>query len=977
MGLRTKAWLFFGVGLIGLVVAVLLILELGVLRRFASFEESSLRRDVHRALRTVEAEAAHLDTIVLDWAEWDPSYDFLDTGDVDFVRTNLNDDTFRSLDVSLVAYVRGSGAVTWGQVFDETTEHAAPIPPAVRERLVETVKVLLSQRRTGRARGVCLFPDTTRLLAMRPILRSDGSGPSNGVLVMGRTLERELLAHLGATLDLDLALQRADALAFGSDFAGVAPRLDAGKRIGTLAPSERTISGYGLLQDLLGRPAGILRVTQDREIAAHGRAIARYLLLSLVAAMVVTALAVQLVLERGVISRLATLGERLREIGRRADASARVVASGRDEVTQLAGGINSMLGDLQRAEASVRASEERYRAIVEDQAELICRWRPATGTLVFANRAFRHFFGLPGDTPSDGGADGALGDAPSGLVQAARSVSRAEQATTFVLAHPCSGAARWVQWSNRALAAPDSDLLEVQSVGRDVTRQRLLEETLTHSEREACQLLQGPNEVSLLTDLGGSVLASTQATASRLGLTLARVVGARMAELMGPEGATRWRSNAEQAIATGAPALYQERIGGRSFMVAIVPSPRSPGLAEHLATVAHDITDSQRAEQAEQRLSLATSRAEELQGELRERTRLEEALRDAQTAFLEMSRSVNSVVWITDVASGRVTYVSPGYEHIWGRTSESLYEDSTSFLAGIHPDDRSVVAGGTESGSPVPLAEVELRVMRPDGSQRWVRHRRLRLAGASEESGKVISLAEDISDRKAMEEASRRLEAQLRLLARRLDDAREEERRKLATWIHDEIGQMLTALRMDLTWLHKRLHPRAPELQQAFAEMDAMIAHNVGAVQLVCAELRPAVLADLGPLAAIEWLVDQFRRRSQIRITFTAAAEDAQLPEGVSLTLFRIVQEALTNIARHAGATAAHVELTAAEGEVVLRISDDGRGVRAEEISGARALGILGMRERVLAHGGQLDVGRGPAGGTVVTARIRHAWVPA
>ena len=312
MGLRTKAWLFFGVGLIGLVVAVLLILELGVLRRFASFEESSLRRDVHRALRTVEAEAAHLDTIVLDWAEWDPSYDFLDTGDVDFVRTNLNDDTFRSLDVSLVAYVRGSGAVTWGQVFDETTEHAAPIPPAVRERLVETVKVLLSQRRTGRARGVCLFPDTTRLLAMRPILRSDGSGPSNGVLVMGRTLERELLAHLGATLDLDLALQRADALAFGSDFARVAPRLDARQRIATLAPSERTISGYGLLQDLLGRPAGILRVTQDREIAAHGRAIARYLLLSLVAAMVVTALAVQLVLERGVISRLASSATRVR-----------------------------------------------------------------------------------------------------------------------------------------------------------------------------------------------------------------------------------------------------------------------------------------------------------------------------------------------------------------------------------------------------------------------------------------------------------------------------------------------------------------------------------------------------------------------------------------------------------------------------------------------------------------------------------------
>ena len=420
------------------------------------------------------------------------------------------------------------------------------------------------------------------------------------------------------------------------------------------------------------------------------------------------------------IARRATLGHRLRESARLADTTARVEVSGRDEVSQLGAGINGMLTALQSAQASVRASEKRYRAVVEDQAELICRWRPS-GEIVFSNRAYARYFAPAADGAGDGRVP-ASRHAHATLVATAISLTAEEPAATVLLEHPGDGKARWVQWSNQALFDADGALAEVQSVGRDVTRQQ------------------------------------------------------------------------------------------------------------------------------------------ELGDDAHSRARLEAALRDAQDAFLDLSRSVNSVVWICAAAPAKVTYVNPAYEHVWGRTCESLYEDPESYLLGFHPDDRGLVATCDAGGRVTNGADCELRLVRPDGSQRWVHLRRFPL-GDHANGERVIYLAEDISERKRIEAQSRQLEAQLRLLARRLDGAREAERRKLATWIHDEIGQMLTALRMDLAWLQKRLRPRSPEVQAAFAEMDTMIARNVGEVQHVTAELRPAVLEDLGLLPAMEWLIDQMRRR--------------------------------------------------------------------------------------------------------------------
>jgi PAS domain S-box-containing protein len=360
----------------------------------------------------------------------------------------------------------------------------------------------------------------------------------------------------------------------------------------------------------------------------------------------------------------------------------------------------------------------------------------------------------------------------------------------------------------------------------------------------------------------------------------------------------------------------------------------------------------------------------ELQKELQERARVEEALHDTQTVFYQITQSLREVLWIRDMGSQRFTYVSPGYEAIWGRSCDSLYQEPRSFLDSVHPDDRLRVEEETVGGKALLTKVHEYRVVRPSGEVRWVVARRFMAPGEAGSGPRIIGLVEDITERKEMEAQSRRLEEELRLLARRLDAAREEERRKLSLWIHDEIGQMLTAVRMDLSWVHRKLPARNPELKARLVELQGLLEENIGAVQRVTAELRPTLLEDLGLKAAVEWQLEQFARRTGITTELEFLLEESELDRAVSLVLFRIVQEALTNVARHAQASSTRVELEPCEEGVRLQVVDNGRGIREEEAAGPGALGILGMRERIAAHGGKLEIRARRSGGTALLVTI-------
>jgi len=230
----------------------------------------------------------------------------------------------------------------------------------------------------------------------------------------------------------------------------------------------------------------------------------------------------------------------------------------------------------------------------------------------------------------------------------------------------------------------------------------------------------------------------------------------------------------------------------------------------------------------------------------------------------------------------------------------------------------------------------------------------------------------DITRRKEYEDLLARQQAELREISARVLEAREEEKTLLARELHDELGQLLTALKMNLAWLRERLPAGAADLADKAAQMDAVLDRTVGSVRRISAELRPLMLDDLGLADAIAWLTEEFSKNSGIPCRLAAPAEGALagVDRRVAITLYRVLQESLTNVARHSGARTARVTLAEADGILELAVEDDGRGIVEADLAGKRSLGLKGMSERVRYLGGEAEIGPAPKRGTIVRVRV-------
>jgi PAS domain S-box-containing protein len=227
----------------------------------------------------------------------------------------------------------------------------------------------------------------------------------------------------------------------------------------------------------------------------------------------------------------------------------------------------------------------------------------------------------------------------------------------------------------------------------------------------------------------------------------------------------------------------------------------------------------------------------------------------------------------------------------------------------------------------------------------------------------------DITLRKQAEDALRRSQRELRELSARVLEAREEEKAHIARELHDELGQLLTALKMDLGWLRERL-PADAALAARAAEMGALLDRTVTATRRISADLRPMMLDDLGLADAAAWLVDDFTKRSGIGCRIELPEELQEVSKAVGTAVYRAIQESLTNIARHAGAKNAWVSLAVEDGALQVEVEDDGRGISPADQAKARSLGLRGMRERIGFLGGTLEISRPPRGGTRVRLRV-------
>jgi signal transduction histidine kinase len=223
------------------------------------------------------------------------------------------------------------------------------------------------------------------------------------------------------------------------------------------------------------------------------------------------------------------------------------------------------------------------------------------------------------------------------------------------------------------------------------------------------------------------------------------------------------------------------------------------------------------------------------------------------------------------------------------------------------------------------------------------------------------------------EEQLRESHERLRQLSVYLQTVREEERTRIAREVHDELGQALTGCKLDLAWIASKL-PKEKDLKPLQEKTRALVAHidsTIKMVRRIATELRPGILDHLGLAEALEWQANEFQTRTGIKCDVHASLRDLSLDQDLNTAFFRIFQETLTNIIRHAGATQVTVHLKEREERIILEVKDNGRGISKEEISNTQSMGLLNMRERAGLLGGDFKISPGAGGkGTKVTVSI-------
>jgi len=361
----------------------------------------------------------------------------------------------------------------------------------------------------------------------------------------------------------------------------------------------------------------------------------------------------------------------------------------------------------------------------------------------------------------------------------------------------------------------------------------------------------------------------------------------------------------------------------------------------------------------------------EVQGVGRDITLLkqaEEALRRSEERLNLALNASKMGVWEWDLVSDTV-YWSPQCYAIHG--NQEFDNTPAAFFRMVHAEDLARVRGEIERALAANKDYIaEFRVLRQDGEVRWLSDHGRPSFDAQGRPVRLAGTVLDITDRKLAEEHLNRLNEKMGDLNAHLETVREQERLAISREIHDEVGQTLTALKLDLSWIHHRVAAGLPELVDRLNEMRTGLDYLIAKAQHITAELRPPLLDNLGLPAAIEWQVRQFRKRSGLECRLVLPQETLPLDEKTATTVMRIFQEAMTNILRDAQATLVQVSLYFGPDYLELEINDNGAGIPPQEVTSPTAYGLMGMQERArLCHGDLEIVGR-PGKGTTVTLTV-------
>jgi PAS domain S-box-containing protein len=353
------------------------------------------------------------------------------------------------------------------------------------------------------------------------------------------------------------------------------------------------------------------------------------------------------------------------------------------------------------------------------------------------------------------------------------------------------------------------------------------------------------------------------------------------------------------------------------------------------------------------------------------RQQAEAALHKSARQYCHLLQNSQELICVHDL-EGILRTVNPAAARSLGYApQECIGRNLQEFLA---PSTRHLFGAYLELLQQQRMHDGRMRVVTRTGDERvWAYH-----TVYLEEAGEppyVLGHAQDITERLAAEQALHRSQQRIWELATHLQERQEAERQRIAREIHDELGQALTGFKMDIAWLARHLVTVPTSCQDHLSGMTAHVEALLDTVRRIGTALRPNMLDELGLVAAMEYQLQEARRRTGLTYVLTLPAEEIIMEPACATALFRIFQEALTNVMRHAEASTVTVLVTRQPDRLLLEVVDDGKGIAAEQMAHSASLGLLGMRERAELWGGTVTIQGQPGAGTTVTVHMPYGPV--
>jgi len=529
---------------------------------------------------------------------------------------------------------------------------------------------------------------------------------------------------------------------------------------------------------------------------------------------------------------------------------------------------------------------------------------------------------------------------------------RGESVTDALLAlrRPDRHEVVWLSVSTRPLLNETGHLTGGVAVFRDITAAKQTEEALRDSEERFRAIMDHSPALIFIKDLAGRYLQANRQFETISHLSPENLVGKTDEEIFPPEQAAAFRGNDRKVFETGEPMRFEESAlhddGLHTSIVVKFPLRNVQNHCYALCGIATDITDRQRAEEARQRLA---------------------------KDWLLLLESTGEGIYGID-RQGRCTFINSAAARMLGYLPDELLgQDMHERIHHSFQDGRAYPHSDCRIGETLEYGKgqkVDDEVYwRKDGTAFQIEYSSFPVLEQNRITGAVVVFL-DITARKRAEQQLTFSHDQLRKLSARLESVREEERIFIAREIHDELGQALTGVKLELCLLRDQISDVSPAMLPRLESISTLVDGTIQSVRRIATELRPVVLDQLGLIPAIEWQAHEFQTRTGIQCTLDVCLRAVTLSHAGSTAMFRIFQEILTNVARHAQASVVHITLQEQAGSLVLEVRDNGRGVTDAELSDPRSLGLVGMRERALLLGGETLFSWSPGRGTTVRVRI-------